>query len=264
MEKIKAKKKYGQNFLSGGDFIERIAECSNPFSGRLFLEIGPGTGLLTAPLLERALHLDAVEIDNDMKRFLNPLEVSSKGKLRVAYGDFMSMDIDEILSQSGKYCVFANIPYYITAPIIEKLIYNRDRFSDIFLTVQKEAAERICAKEGSRASGSFSFFVEYYAKRELLFIIPKEAFEPVPKVDSAFIHLNIRNNPPVNTPWEIIEPVIRTSFLQRRKNLRNSLKELCPDIDSVLEIADVKPSARPESLSLVQFSKIAEIISRLK
>lgn len=260
MEKIKAKKKYGQNFLSGGGFAERIASCSEAFSGMPFLEIGPGTGMLTAPMLERASFIDAVEIDEDMKRFLGPLSDSSEGRLRVIYGDFMDMKIDDILSKSGRYCVFANIPYYITAPIIEKLIAFRDRFSDIFLTVQKEAAERICAPAGSRDSGSFSFFVEYHAERRLLFEIPRDAFEPVPKVDSAFIHLKIRENPPVDVPWMSIEPVVRTAFLQRRKNLRNSLKKMCPDIDAVLAMAGVGASARPETLSLSDFARIAESI----
>ena len=260
MDGFRAKKKYGQNFLSDMAYSERIGEAAMAKKGGNVFEIGPGGGVLTRILLRHASHVDAIEIDEDLRPVLSRLEGEYKGRLSVTFGDFMKIPVRDLLKMDGEYSVFANIPYYITAPIIERLIGSRDRFDEIYLTVQKEAAERICAPAGSRESGAFSFFVEYHAERELLFEIPREAFTPAPKVDSAFIRLKIRREPPCEAPYSKIEPVVRTAFSQRRKSLRNSLKRLSPDISDVLERAGVSPESRPEKLALSDFARIAGLL----
>lgn len=252
---MKLKKKYGQNFLNDGFYVDKIRDFVKLYKGRNMFEIGPGSGALTRVLLENGEYVDAVEIDEELKPALISLK-KKFNRLNVTFGDALKIPFDRLLTQPGRYIVFANIPYYITTEIIESLVLNKERFEQAFLTIQQEAAERICAPAGARASGAISFFVEYHAWRKLLFKIPRTAFTPVPKVDSAFICLSFRDRPPIETPYHKIEPIVKTAFKQRRKTLKNSLKELFKDPETILKKAGLSVNSRPESLSLRDFEKI--------
>lgn len=262
---MKLKKKYGQNLLVDAGYIEKMLKASNVRAGDAVFEIGPGSGLLTEALLRRSISVVAVEIDADFSGSLSKLQRMYPERLEVVYGDVMEFDLEKHLGgRRLPLKVFANIPYYITSPIIELLIGGRRLFSDIYLTIQKEVAQRICAGPQNRARSSFTFFAEYYTCPELLFCIPASAFLPAPDVDSAVIHMEIRSKPPVLPPFGELEPLIRRAFQQRRKGLRNSLKGLAPgrDISELLKEAGVDPLARPETLGLEDFARIADMLKR--
>ena len=262
-EKINAKKRYGQNFLTDSTFVDKIKEELKKNNPKLVFEIGPGTGILTRELLQVAQFVDCVEIDRDFEKPLEQLKKEFEGKLNVHFQDISESKIEDILTyKNEKYDVYANIPYYLTTEIITKLIENRQYFKDIFLTVQKEAGERICAKEGSRESGAITHFVEYYAERKLLFKIPKTAFTPEPKVDSAFIHLALREKSNFDIPFEKIKPIVKITFEQRRKTLKNSLKSIVENPDEILKKVGIDEKARPENLSLNDFYNIAKEIQK--
>ena len=258
------KKKYGQNLLKDTSFIQKMIAVSNISSDCYILEIGPGTGYLTKELLPIVNKVAAVEIDTDFSSILNKLSNSYPDKLSVVYGDIKKCDLNDITGGQTKWICFANIPYYITSPIIELLIENRHLFTAFYLTIQKEVAERICAAEGSKHISAFTFYTQYYADCKLNFIIPAIAFEPSPKVDSAFISMKIRENSPVGLPFDKIRPIIAKAFEMRRKTVRNSLKSMTgnKDISAILSDAGVDPDARPQELKIEDFAEIAKILGK--
>ena len=156
----------------------------------------------------------------------------------------------------------ANIPYYITTPIIFRLIETAQKLESMTLTIQKEVAERIVAGPGTKDYGVLSIMVQFRAEPELKFIIPKEAFRPVPKVDSAVIHMRLRKEPAVIVQDEaLFKRVVKTAFSQRRKTLSNSLKAFSRDIKDVLQSAEIDPQRRPETLGLEEFARLADALS---
>ncbi len=253
----KLKKYYGQHLLSDSSYINKMIKIANLSPSADILEIGPGTGYLTSKLLPVVRSLTAVEIDRDFTTVLSSLKNQYNEKFELVFGDIMELSLREVLKKDVKYTVFANIPYYITSPIIELLLNNRHLFDAFFLTVQKEVAQRICAPEGSRERSAFSFFVDFYAKCNYEFDIPKEAFAPPPKVDSAFISLALRTSSKSKLPFDKIRPFITAAFSQRRKTVRNSLASLLrTNCDTVIENAGINPLARAENLSFSDFEKI--------
>ena len=181
---FKHKKKFGQNFLTDQkEVLQKIMEVSNVTSDDTVLEIGPGEGALTALLLETAKKVVAIEIDTDLEKILRK-KFDNNPKYTLVMNDVLETDIQSFVEKGTK--VVANIPYYITSPIINKLIENREVIDEIYIMVQKEVAERICAKKGKERS-VLTLAVEYFGAAEYLFTIPKEAFTPIPKVDSAFM-----------------------------------------------------------------------------
>ena len=258
------KKKYGQNLLADTSFIYRMTKESDLDSSCCIFEIGPGTGCLTKELLSVVKEVTAIEIDTDFRPELNKLESLYPGKLNIIYGDILKCDLPSILDKTKNWNVFANIPYYITSPIIELLLENRHLFNNIYLTVQKEVAERICAVAGSKDRGSFSCYTQYYAECHLHFTIPAGAFMPPPKVDSAFMSMKIHKNPLIEEPYKKIRPLIARAFEMRRKTLRNSLSNFSQNILELLEIAGVNPGARPQELGLNDFAEIAKALENAK
>ncbi|MEE0869559.1 MAG: 16S rRNA (adenine(1518)-N(6)/adenine(1519)-N(6))-dimethyltransferase RsmA [Ruminococcus sp.] len=257
-------KSLGQNFLINPSVCPRMAEFSGADKGVGVIEIGPGIGVLTNELCKLADKVVAIELD---KRLLPVLEetLGVYDNLKVVNADVLETDLHKLIEEefSGmEVVVCANLPYYITSPVIMKLLEDKLPISAITVMVQKEAAQRICAEVGSRQSGAVTVSVNYYAKPEMLFSVSAGSFMPAPKVDSAVIRLNVLDEPPVKVNDEKkFFSVVKASFSQRRKVISNSLSSgLSLDkskIAEILEKSGVPLNARAEKLSLQNFADIA-------
>jgi 16S rRNA (adenine1518-N6/adenine1519-N6)-dimethyltransferase len=251
-------KRLSQHFLYDPSILERIVGAANLRPEDTVVEIGPGPGKLTRMLAGRVGRVVAIEVDRRLYEKL-VAELGGEQGIELVRGDALRFDYGTL----GRFKVVANIPYHITTPIIFKLLEYRGRLESMTLTVQKEVAERIAAPPGSKDYGVLSITVQYLAKAEVRFTIPRGAFRPVPKVDSACIHLEVYESPPVRADDEgLFLSVVRTAFSQRRKTLHNSLKNLSPDIDGALESAGISPGARPETLKIEDFARIADMVNR--
>lgn len=266
---IRASKKYGQNFLIDKTVLEKILETSDIDKDSMVLEIGPGLGTLTRQLCERAAKVLAVEIDKDLIKALN-INMSSYSNFKLINDDIMKLDLKELLKENfgnNKAKVVANLPYYITSPIIMKLLEERLNLLSITLMVQKEVAERITASPGSKDYGVLTLSVQYYAIPELAAIVPAEAFMPVPGVDSAVIHMKVREKAPVSLEDEyLFFRVIKGAFAQRRKTILNALSgsDLKLDkikIEEALSSCGIDPKRRGETLSMDEFAELSNKIS---
>lgn len=262
-------KALGQNFLINPDVCPRMAkECGGSDTVGV-IEIGPGAGVLTNELAGVAHKVVAIELD---KRLLPVLEetLAEHDNVKIINGDAMKLDIAKLIDEEfdgGEIVICANLPYYITSPIIMRLLEERLPINSLTVMVQKEAADRICAAPGTRESGAISAAVNYYSRPELLFKVSKGSFMPAPKVDSAVIKLNILKDPPVSVSDEkLFFRVVKAAFSQRRKTLANSLSSGLSmsksDIADVLSKAGIKPNARAEEMTMEDFANIAECITK--
>ena len=256
-------KSLGQNFLINPSVCPRMAELSGAKNGVGVVEIGPGIGVLTNELCKLADKVVAVELD---KRLLPVLDetLAEYDNIKVINADVMELDLNALIAEEFEgmdVVVCANLPYYITSPIIMKLLEDKLPIKAITVMVQKEAAQRICAEVGSRMSGAVTVSVNYYAKPSMLFSVSAGSFMPAPKVDSAVIRLDILSKPPVQTNEKKFFAVIKAAFSQRRKVISNSLSSgLSLSKEKTLEIlqsANVPSNARAEKLSLDDFANIA-------
>ncbi len=256
-------KSLGQNFLINPSVCPRMAELSGA-GGAGVIEIGPGIGVLTNELCKISEKVVAVELD---KRLLPVLDetLSEYDNVKIINADVMELDLNKLIAEefSGMdVVVCANLPYYITSPIIMKLLEDKLPLKAITVMVQKEAAQRICADVGSRMSGAVTVSVNYYAKPQMLFSVSAGSFMPAPKVDSAVIRLDVLPEPPVKTDEKKFFEVVRAAFSQRRKVISNSLSSglsITKDRTlEVLEAANVPSNARAEKLSLENFADIAK------
>jgi len=235
----------------------------------IVLEIGAGTGDLTRQLALTAKKVYALEID---RHLIPVLEKNTAGlaNCRVIKADILEFDINKFIRENRitrKIKVIGNIPYYISSPIIERLIQYRDGISAAFLTVQKEFGRRIASACGGKEYGSFSCFAQYYLKPKILFEIKKDSFYPAPKVDSCFLSLEVREEPAVLVrDEEKLFKLLRAAFNQRRKTLRNSLEGLVGQegLKEFLDSSGIDRNARPESLSLEQFADLSNSIELIK
>ena len=256
-------KALGQNFLINPTVCPRMAELSGAGQGVGVIEIGPGIGVLTNELCRLADKVVAVELD---KRLLPVLDetLAEYDNIKVINADVLQLDLNQLIRDEFngmEVVVCANLPYYITSPVIMKLLEDRLPISAITVMVQKEAAQRICAEVGSRMSGAVTVSVNYYAKPQLLFNVSAGSFMPAPKVDSAVIRLDVLDEPPVETNEKQFFRVVKAAFSQRRKVISNSLSSgLSLDkaqVIEVLEKAGVPINARAEKLSLQNLADIA-------
>ena len=256
-------KSLGQNFLINPTVCPRMAEMSGAGEGVGVIEIGPGIGVLTNELCKLADKVVAIELD---KRLLPVLEetLAEYDNCTVINADVLELDLNALIAEQFEgmeVVVCANLPYYITSPVIMKLLEDRLPVTAITVMVQKEAAQRICAPVGTRESGAVTVSVNYYAKPSMLFSVSAGSFMPAPKVDSAVIRLDILSKPPVQTNEKKFFAVIKAAFSQRRKVISNSLSSgLSLSKEKTLEIlksANVPSNARAEKLSLDDFANIA-------
>lgn len=261
------KKSLGQNFLIDSTVCPAMAEASCDENTGV-LEIGPGIGVLTAALSKAAKKVVAIELDERLKKLL-PITLSDCNNVEIIFGDAMKLDlrkiIDEHFSDCEKVVVCANLPYYITSPIVMMLLESHLPIDSITVMVQKEAAERICAEVGTRQSGAVTVAVNYYAQSEILFHVGRESFMPAPNVDSAVIKLNIRECPPIKVQDEAkFFKLVKACFAQRRKTLVNTVNNTLGINKEVLKNAlseiGLSPTARGEELNMEQLAKLSDLI----
>jgi 16S rRNA (adenine1518-N6/adenine1519-N6)-dimethyltransferase len=256
---IHMSKKLGQNFLVDEQVVDGIVAAANLKTDDTVLEIGPGIGTLTQGLAETGARIVAVELDRRLIEVLGRT-LSGYENIQLVQGDILRIDITREVA-AEKYKVVANLPYYITTPIIMGLLEQRLPVELLVTMVQKEVAQRMVAKPGSKTYGALSVAVQYYTEPEIMFTVPPSSFIPSPAVESAVIRCTVRREPPVIIQSEkIFFRVVKASFAQRRKTLANSLKTAGLDTEKVrniLNAAGIDGSRRGETLSLQEFADIA-------
>ena len=263
-------KALGQNFIVNPEVCPRIAYESGVDKDMCALEIGPGIGVLTKELAKRAKRVLAVEIDEALPPVLAET-LAEFDNVTVLGADVLKIDVLKTAREhfgDTPFVVCANLPYYITSPILMKLLEEGCGAKSITVMVQKEAAQRIAAKPGTRDCGALTAAIHYYSEPEKLFDVGKNSFVPAPKVDSSVIRLKIRKEPPVSVPDEkYFFKVIRASFGQRRKTLANSVSGglgLTKDeILCALERCGLSPTARAEELSLEDFAAFSAALAEI-
>lgn len=258
------KKKYGQNFLNDSSLSDKILDIASIDKNTEVLEIGPGLGFLTEKLITNSKFLTSFEIDDD----LIPILKKNFGKYEnfdLVHKDFLEVDLSEFLRNKKNVKVVANIPYYITSPIINKLIEYRENISEIYLMVQKEVAERISSKPHSKNMSLLTHAVQFYAEAEYLFTVPKEKFDPIPKVDSAFLGIKILKDKKYES--QILEKkyfkYLREAFSNKRKSISNNLSNLGFSKDFVKEClkkVGKTELARAEEFSVQEFIDFIEVL----
>ena len=256
-ENHKAKKKYGQNFLNDSNLSDDILDVANIDEKTEVLEIGPGLGFLTEKLIENSKFLTAFEIDDDLIPFLNK-KFENKQNFKLIHQDFMEADLEKFFEDKKNVKVVANIPYYITSPIINKLLEYRENIDEIYLMVQKEVAERIASQPHSKNMSLLTHAVQFYAETEYLFTVPKEKFDPVPKVDSAFLGIKILKDKRYESQIseEKYFKYLKEAFSNKRKRIANNLMKLGFSKDVVgnaLEKVGKTRLARTEEFSVQEF-----------
>ena len=256
-------KALGQNFLINPSVSPRMAKACGAGKNTGVLEIGPGIGVLTRELAALAYRVAAVEIDSRLLPVLNET-LADFPNAKVIHGDVMKLDLQNIIAREFgglKTVICANLPYYITSPVLMKLLESRLPAESITVMVQKEAADRICALPGTRECGAVTLAVWYHATPKKLFSVSRGSFMPAPKVDSAVIKLDIRKSPPVEVRDEkAMFRLIRAAFAQRRKTLANSLTAAGLTREqtiSLLDKAGIPRQSRAEQLTLEQFAILA-------
>lgn len=272
---IKANKRFGQNFLIDDNILNNIVEVSDIKENDLIIEIGPGLGNLTQYLLKKARHVLLVEIDDKMIEILND-RFSNYNNYTLLNKDVLKINLDEIIDNIEKknnivfdnIKVVANLPYYITTPIIFKLLQEENRIDEIIVMVQKEVAQRMVSKNKSKDFGILSLMVEYLSEANIQFIVPREAFIPAPNVTSAVIKLK-KNKRFFTNNEEVLFKLIHSSFAQRRKKLVNSLESTNfldlkkSDLENLLDELNISKTVRAEELSLNDYIKITEKLNNI-
>ncbi len=264
-------KSLGQNFLINPAVCPKIAELGGAKPGVCALEIGTGVGVLTKELAKRCDKVIAVEIDTSLKPILEET-LADYDNVEIVFADVMETDLAALLAEKSgglDTVVCANLPYYITSPVIMRVLESRLPISAMTVMVQKEAADRICAKPGTRDCGAISCAVSYYSEPKLLFKVGRGSFMPSPNVDSAVIRLNVK--PAADIPAEeekLLFRIIRAAFSQRRKQVANPISgELHlskAELSALMEGCGIKPTARAEELTLKDFGKLTKAVIELK
>lgn len=265
---IRAHKRLGQNFLINPRVLDQIVEAAQITPGDHVLEIGPGIGTLTQGLAEAGAVVTTVELD---AKLLPVLAKTLEGydNIQIVHGDILKLDLAEML-KGKRWKVVANLPYYITTPIVMALLEQKLPILEIVTMVQKEVAERMAAKPGGKEYGALSVAVQYHTKPEIITIVPPQSFFPQPAVESAVIKCTLRSEPPVQIENErFFFRVVRGAFGQRRKTLLNALRGASLDVDREnialgLDQAGVLGTRRGETLSLEEFAKVTNSLWQMR
>lgn len=253
-----AKKHLGQNFLFDPSILTRIVEAAGITAADTVVEIGPGHGSLTKLLARTARKVIAIELDPELYQKLSE-DPLLPNNVTLVFNDALKYRYEELES----FKVVANIPYYITTPLIFRLLDAKKHITSMTFTIQREVAERIVASPGTKDYGALSIGVQFYATPRIEFIVPRGAFRPIPKVDSAVVHIQILDKPRVEVRDEkLFFKIVKTAFAQRRKTLSNALKPLSKDIREMLAEAGIDPIRRAETLSIEEFAKLADHLSK--
>lgn len=258
----------GQNFLLDSAVLDKIAEAAEIDGG--VLEIGPGFGVLTKKLAETAQKVVSVEIDKSLIPVLN-FTLDGINNVKIIEGDFLKMDAKSLIKEEfpdEKISIAANLPYYITTPIITKIIEAKLPIKNIVVMVQKEVAERIVAKSGTKEYGAISVLCRFYTNPEIVEIVPASSFYPAPKVDSAVLRMQVLEEPAVSVKDEkLFFKVVKSAFLHRRKTLTNCLASGFNieknALSAMLKELNIEPNVRGERLGLSEFAEIADKIGEL-
>lgn len=261
------KKSLGQNFLINPEVCPAMANAACDENTGV-LEIGPGFGVLTAELSRVARRVVAIELDERLKKVL-PETLADCKNVEIIYGDALKLDLRALIKEHFADCervaVCANLPYYITSPVIMTLLESKLPIDSVTVMVQKEAAERLCAEVGTREAGAVSVAVSYYSKPEILFTVDRECFMPPPKVDSAVIKLKILEKPPVEVNDErAFFHLVKCCFAQRRKTLVNTVSNTAgiekERIRNALNTLGISETARSEQLTLAELAKLSNLL----
>ncbi len=262
---ITLQKKYGQNFIGDPALLERIATVCDWQPGDRALEIGPGAGTLTRAIAREAEEVLAVEIDRRLAPLLEET-LADCANVHLVFTDALKADLDALMRDTlgwdGRYKLIANLPYYITTPLIMHVLEDSEKVSELVIMVQKEVGERLCAAPRSKAYGAVTVMVQYAATVARAFDVGRHAFVPAPEVDSTILHLIPYEKRPIQAQSDaVLRRVVKAAFSQRRKTLRNSLSSLGCDkalIKQALEAASIEDSRRAETLSVAEFVALAD------
>ncbi len=262
-------KSLGQNFLIDGNIVRKIVQGANITKDDYVLEVGPGIGTLTEELALNAKKVVSVELDDSLIPVLADT-LQAYDNVEIVHGDILKIDVKQIIDEKlggGPVKVVANLPYYVTTPIIGMFLEESFNIESITVMVQKEVADRMVASHGSKVYGSLSVFVNFFSRPEIILKAPKTVFMPQPKIDSSVIKLNIREELP-DLDREQLFLVVKAGFSKRRKTLLNALSTYGFDLDKdeirkCLEEINIKPEIRAENLSLEDFINISKILPPL-
>lgn len=269
---LKLKKSLGQNFLVDQNILHKIVGAAGLDAAKGALEIGPGIGALTQQLAKQAGRVVAIEIDQRLLPILDET-LEPYPNASVVHGDVLKVDLRALFAERFAdvtgVSVVANLPYYITTPIVMKLLEDKLPLENIVVMIQKEVADRMAAKPGGKDYGSLSIAVQYYCEPEVVAIVPHTVFVPQPNVDSAVIRLRVRQAPPVQTDDEaFFFEVVQAAFVQRRKTLYNNLaarffsKETKALLEPLLHSIGIEPSRRGETLAMDEYARLSNVLRR--
>lgn len=254
----KARKRFGQNFLQDYNVIQNILANIQIQSGDHWVEIGPGLGAITAPLLQEKITLEVVELDRDLVRFLDE-KFADKNNFTIHSADALNFNFANLAKENEKLRIIGNLPYNISTPLLFHLLSNAYCIEDMHFMLQKEVVDRICAEPGSKKYGRLTVMMQYHCEAESIFDVPPESFNPIPKVMSAIVRLIPHEKPPVEIESiEKLNKVVTTAFSQRRKTIRNSLKKLVTE-EQIISL-QINPTIRAESLTLAEFASLSQLI----
>ena len=264
MEKynVKFKKKFGQNFLKDNRVVKRIVDVSNIDNNSLVIEVGPGGGIMTRELALKAKNVLAYEIDTELENEL-ALKLEGLNNVDILFHDFLGADISGDVSNYSfnKLFFVSNVPYYITTPIILKLIKSNLHFDNIVMMVQKEVGDRFSTVPGSREYGSITVLLNYFFDIKKEFFVSKKEFVPVPKVDSIVISFREKKNRLEVSNFDFFERIVRDSFQYKRKNIKNNLKQYdLSVVEKVLKEHGFDLNVRAEMLSLEIFVELSNAL----
>jgi len=267
------KKRFGQNFLINPIILDKITEAAEVQPGEVVVEIGPGLGALTQSLANKKSQVLAVEIDRDVLPILTQL-LHDYPNVKIVNADILKVNLDQLVNEHfglvRPYKVVANLPYYITTPIVMYLLENKFKLDSLVIMVQREVAERMTAPPGKKDYGALSVAVQYYTESSLVTKVPASSFYPAPEVESAVVKLKLRNKPPVSLCDEnLFFQVVKAAFAMRRKTLLNALNSFFADYDKediqyFLEKCSIDPKRRGETLTLDEFASLTNVLWQAK